>query len=124
MSKLKNAHGGVVAPRGFLCAGVSCGIKTLAGARDLGLIVSDVPAAAAAVFSRNRVASHTKAVNQARLRRTRHWGIVVNAGNANACNGPKGLAGARRMVALAAECTGAEPGDFPVSYTHLTLPTN
>ena len=117
MSDLKRVHGGVVAPKGFRCAGVSCGIKTAVGAPDIGLIVSDVPARAAAVFSRNRVASHTKAVNRARLRRALHRGIVVNAGNANTCTGPGGLTDARRMAALAGECTGAGPRDFLVAST-------
>ncbi len=43
------------AVRGFRFAGVSAGLKTKAGALDLGLIAADRPAAAAAVFSANRV---------------------------------------------------------------------
>ncbi len=43
-----------VAVRGFRFSGVSAGLKKVAGAKDLGLIVADAPAPATAVFSANQ----------------------------------------------------------------------
>ena len=108
---------GVAAPLGFRCAGVPCGVKSKPGALDLGLILSDSPAVAAAVFSTNRVVSHTVAVDRDRLRNGRARGIVVNAGNANTCTGRRGLRDAYRMTTLAAECCGVGAEDFLVAST-------
>jgi glutamate N-acetyltransferase/amino-acid N-acetyltransferase len=96
--------GGVIAAKGFRCAGVRCGIKTRAGAPDLGLILSDRPAAAAAVFTTNRVQAAPVLFDRELLKHGPVRGVVVNAGNANACTGAKGLRDARRMSELAAEC--------------------
>ena len=52
---IRRIPGGVIAAKGFRCAGVRCGIKTRAGVPDLGLILTDRPAVAAAVFTTNRV---------------------------------------------------------------------
>ncbi len=93
--------------KGFRCAGVRCGIKTRAGAPDLGLILSERPAVAAAVFTTNRVQAAPVLFDRELLKRGPVRGVVVNAGNANACTGSKGLRDARRMSELAAECAGA-----------------
>ena len=113
----KTVPDGVVAPKGFLCAGVSCGIKTRKNALDLGIILSAEPANAAGVFTTNRVASATVAVDREQLRSRTTRGVVVNAGNANACTGAQGLKNARRMTALASECCGAAPREFLVAST-------
>jgi glutamate N-acetyltransferase/amino-acid N-acetyltransferase len=109
--------GGVVAARGFLCSGVRCGVKTRAGALDLGLILSETPAVAAAVFTTNRVQAAPVQVDRELLKSRLFRGLVANAGNANACTGLKGLRAARRMAQLAAESTGAAPGRFLVAST-------
>ena len=114
---MKAIQRGVVAPLGFKCAGVSCGIKSEPEARDLGLILSESPAAAAAVFTTNRIVSHAVTVSREHLCAPRSRGIVVNAGNANACTGPRGLADARRMAALAAQCVGVRANEFLVAST-------
>jgi len=114
---MKTIPGGVVAARGFLCSGVPCGVKTRAGALDLGLILSETPAVAAAVFTTNRVQAAPVQVDRELLKGRIFRGIVVNAGNANACTGPKGTRDARRMAKLAAERTGAAPGLFLVAST-------
>ena len=51
-------------------------------------MVADTPAAAAGVFTRNRVKAAPVLITQDRLRKGRAQAILVNAGNANACNGP------------------------------------
>ena len=61
------------------------------------------PAAAAGVFTRNRVKAAPVLLSRARLRRGQAQAIVVNSGNANACNGPQGLADARETTRRVAE---------------------
>jgi glutamate N-acetyltransferase/amino-acid N-acetyltransferase len=114
---IKRIRGGVIAAKGFRCAGVRCGIKTRAGTPDLGLILSEQPAVAAAVFTTNRVQAAPVLFDREVLKHGPVRGVVVNAGNANACTGLKGLRDARRMSQLAAECAGAAPGRFLVAST-------
>jgi glutamate N-acetyltransferase/amino-acid N-acetyltransferase len=99
--------GGITAAEGFRAAAVSCGIKT--DALDLALIVSDVSATAAGLFTTNRTVAAPVVVCREHLERS--GGIVravaVNSGCANACTGPAGLAASRQMaeaVAAAVTC--------------------
>ncbi len=99
-----------MAPRGYLAAGVFCDIKrrgTGKGSnkgqkRDLALVVSEVPAAVAGMFTTNQVAAAPVKVCLPRVRRGVAQAIVANSGNANACTGRKGLADALEMAALVA----------------------
>jgi glutamate N-acetyltransferase/amino-acid N-acetyltransferase len=103
---------------GFRFAGVAAGIKKAQSDRlDLGMIACAEPAAAAAVFTKNRVKAAPVLVSQARIRRGRLRGLVVNAGNANACTGPSGVADAEAMTALAAQAIGARAADVAVAST-------
>ncbi len=86
--------------RGFRFAGVHCGLKE-SGRRDVALICSDVPAAAAGAFTANRVQAAPVLVGVERVRTGRLQAIVVNSGNANAYTGREGLAAARAMCAIA-----------------------
>src|SRR3954447_10043656 len=92
--------------RGYAFAGVRAGIRPDRDHLDLALVVSDVPAAAAGVFTQNRVRAAPVRVCQERLPAADVRGVVVCSGNANACTGPQGLADARRMTAVAAEAIG------------------
>jgi len=92
--------GGVTLPKGFLASGVAAGIKKVK--RDLALIYSEVPAAAAGVFTTNRVKAAPLLVTAARLARGVAQAVVVNSGNANACTGEEGYADALAMARLAA----------------------
>lgn len=83
---------------GFRFAGVACGIKE-SGRKDLALIVSDGPAAAAALFTKNRIKSPSVTVGAQHVRRGQLRAVVVNSGNANACTGPGGLRDAQAMCA-------------------------
>jgi glutamate N-acetyltransferase/amino-acid N-acetyltransferase len=87
---------------GFKFAATAAGIKK-PGVPDLSLMVADTPAAAAGVFTRNRVKAAPVMVCRERLRGGRAQAILVNAGNANACTGPQGLAVARETCRRAAE---------------------
>lgn len=76
---------------GFKAAGVISGIKP-SGAKDLTLVVSDVPAIAAGVFTKNRVQSPSVIYNKRRLAKVEKFkAVIVNSGNANACTGPQGM---------------------------------
>jgi len=99
---LRKKAGGVVAAKGFLAAGVACGLKP-SGAPDLALIVSQRPATAAGVFTTNRVCAAPVKVSRDHVKRGALRAIVANSGNANACTGDQGLADARAMAAAVSQ---------------------
>jgi glutamate N-acetyltransferase/amino-acid N-acetyltransferase len=109
---------------GFLAAGIACGIKP-SGKPDLALIVSDRPAAAAAVFTTSRFPGAPVVVSRSHIRGGVARGVVVNSGISNVANGAKGLADAREMTRLVARAIGARAGEIQVSSTGVigrTLP--
>jgi glutamate N-acetyltransferase/amino-acid N-acetyltransferase len=87
---------------GYRYAGIVSGLRTEPNRRDLAVIVSDRPAAAAGVFTQNRVCAAPVQISRTRLPRADARAIVVCSGNANACTGEQGLADARRMAELVA----------------------
>ncbi|MCB1161226.1 bifunctional glutamate N-acetyltransferase/amino-acid acetyltransferase ArgJ [bacterium] len=93
--------------KGYRCWGAHVGIKSKR--RDLALIVSDAPAAGAAVFTRNVVVAEPVKLSRRHVRDGRLQAFVVNSGNANACTGRQGRDGARAMVAAAAESLQIDP---------------
>src|SRR5712692_8367291 len=99
--------GGVTSPRGYRAAGVSAGIKADNGL-DLALLVSDVPARAAAVFTTNLAVAAPVVVSREHLARSGGTAraIVTNSGCANACTGDEGLHAAREMAAETARLVG------------------
>ncbi len=103
---------------GFRFAGVAAGIKKKGGL-DVAIIAADTTAAAAAVFTANRVKAAPVLLSAAALRaaRGRMRGVVVNSGNANACTGRQGAADARAMAAAAARAIGARPQQLLVAST-------
>src|SRR6516165_2938021 len=103
--------------RGYRFAGVHCGIKPEPERLDLALVVSDHPASAAGVFTRNRVVAAPVRVCKERLPSTQARGIVICSGNANACTGQRGLDDARRMTELAARGIGCTPEQMLVCST-------
>lgn len=87
--------------RGIKCWGAHSGVKSLR--RDLALIYSEVPASAAAVFTQNQVVAEPIKISREHIKGGIAQAIVVNAGNANACTGTQGYAGAQAMVKATAE---------------------
>jgi glutamate N-acetyltransferase/amino-acid N-acetyltransferase len=122
---LKRIPGSVCAPRGFRAAAVFCDIKRLGTGkgsekgqkRDLALIVSDVPAAVAGMFTSNQVCAAPVKVSAKHAKRNSARGIVVNSGNANACTGARGLADAKLMTQITAENLGVSAGEILVCST-------
>lgn len=110
--------GGVAAPGGFRAAGLHCGIKA-SGKPDLALVVSDLPAAAAAVFTTNLAQAAPVLVSKAHLAASagRARAVVTNSGCANACTGPQGQADAEEMAALTAGVLGCAREDVLVAST-------
>jgi glutamate N-acetyltransferase/amino-acid N-acetyltransferase len=89
--------GGVTSAAGFQASGVACGIKP-GGEKDMALIVSDVPAEAAATFTTNLVKAAPVKVSMRHLRNGKMRGVIINSGCANACTGVGGIADAKAMV--------------------------
>ncbi len=83
---MKQISGGVCAAKGFQANGVHCGIRKNKTKRDLALIVSDVPASAAAVYTRNLVTGAPNTVTKSHLQNGIARAIICNSGNANTCN--------------------------------------
>jgi glutamate N-acetyltransferase/amino-acid N-acetyltransferase len=109
-------RGGITLPKGFRAVGIHCGIKK--AKKDLALIVSDVPATAAAVFTLNKVQAPPIAVSKAHFARQKTFrAIVVNSGNANACTGKRGVEDAQTMAREVAESLGISPAEVFVSST-------
>lgn len=114
--RFTKVKGSVTAPQGFRAAGVACGVKA-SGNKDLGLIVSDVPATAAAVFTTNQVKAAPVVYNLRHVRAGTARAIVVNSGNANACTGAVGLVHARAMAAGVARRIGCNEDEVFVCST-------
>ena len=102
--------------KGFKFAACAAGLKKN-GKLDLGLIVSDMPATSAGVFTTNKVVAAPVVVTTPRVRSGRCQAILVNSGNANACTGAEGLANARACGALVAETLGIPEELVAVSST-------
>ena len=116
MIQLTPVAGGITAPRGFKAAGVKAGIKK-SGREDVAVIYSEVPAAAAAVFTTNSMAAAPVVVSRDNIKGGLLSAIVVNSGCANACTGERGLADARTMVSQTAELLNVSPQSILVSST-------
>jgi glutamate N-acetyltransferase / amino-acid N-acetyltransferase len=100
--------GSVTLPRGFRAAGIACGLKKN-GQPDLAVLVSDLPARSAGVFTQNVVKGHSLQLSQQNIRGGIARAVVINSGNANACVGEPGMADARQMAGLVAEAVGCPP---------------
>jgi len=113
---LKQITEGIVAPKGYKAAGVKAGIKK-SGKEDLALIFSEVPAAAAAVFTTNAMAAAPVIISRETVKKGKASAAVVNAGCANACTGVQGLQDAKEMAAITAETLGVPAEEVIVAST-------
>ena len=87
--------------KGFRFAACAAGIKK-SGKLDMGLIVSDMPARCAAVYTTNKVVAAPIIITRDHLAAGHCQAILVNSGNANACTGAAGHAVALKTADLAA----------------------
>lgn len=113
---MKKIQGGVCAPIGFKANGVHCGIRKNKTKRDLSLIVSDVRAAAACVYTQNLVKGAPILVTKKHMADGYASAIVCNSGNANTCN-ENGEEIAEQMCGLVADAAGISANDVIVAST-------
>ncbi len=102
-------EGGITAPNGFKASSCSSGIK--ASGRDIALIDSTVEANCAGLFTTNAVKAAPVLVTMEHLGASGGLAraLVVNSGNANACNGEQGLKDAGRIASCFSERLGTSP---------------
>ena len=109
----------VTAPRGFRAAGLTAGIKE-SGTPDLAVVLNDGPSAAAAgVFTANRVKAAPVLWTQQVVRGGRVRAVVLNSGGANACTGPAGFQDTHRTAEQLARAISGSAGEVAVCSTGL-----
>lgn len=113
---MKQIEGGITAVQGVRAAGIHTGVKAT-DAKDMTLIVTDAPAAAAGVFTKNSVTAAPVLICREHLSNRQAQAVIVNSGNANACTGEVGMVNARRMASATAEQLGIDTGLVLVSST-------
>jgi len=120
MQKWEVVEGNLATPRGFRAAAVAAGIKKVAGALDVALVVSAAPdTVAAGVFTTNVAAAAPVLLSRQNLRTTQGHAraVIVNAGNANACTGRSGLRAAQETTRAVAQLLGIAPKQVLVAST-------
>ena len=113
---IKRIDGGVCAAQGFRASGVHCGIRKNRTKRDIALIVSDVRATAAGVYTTNLVKGAPLTVTKKHIADGYAQAIICNSGNANTCNAD-GIEVAEKMSAMTAEALGIAASDVVVAST-------
>ncbi len=113
---IRPVPGGITAPQGFRASGIACGIKNT-GDPDLALIVSEAPAAAVGMFTRNRTVAAPVVWTRRILPAPALRAVIVNSGNANACTGLTGLQHVEAMAAHTAQHLSARKRDVAVAST-------
>jgi glutamate N-acetyltransferase/amino-acid N-acetyltransferase len=124
-SQFKAVEGSIVAPQGFLAAGVFCDIKRLGTGKgsqkpnkpDLALVYSEAPAAVAGTFTTNQVCAAPVKICVERVKRGVARAVAINSGNANACTGQRGLRDAAEMARIAAVALKVSAEDVLVAST-------
>ncbi|MCQ2530640.1 MAG: bifunctional ornithine acetyltransferase/N-acetylglutamate synthase [Lachnospiraceae bacterium] len=113
---MKIIEGDVCSAKGFTANGINCGIRKNKSKRDLSLVYSQVPAAAAAVYTTNLVKGAPLQVTKEHIANGYAQAVIVNSGNANTCN-DNGIEIAEGMCQLAADKLGIKPEDVVVGST-------
>ena len=113
---MKEIQGGICAAKGFKANGIHCGIRKNKSKRDLSLVVSDVRATAAAVYTTNLVKGAPILVNQKHLADGYAQAIICNSGIANTCNA-NGIEMAEEMGKLVEKATGVKSDDVVIAST-------
>ncbi len=110
--------GSITTPRGFVAGAVYAGIKTLGGDKlDVGILASERPCTAAAMFTRSTVKGAPVIVSQRHVADGSARAIVVNSGISNVANGAQGIADAEEMCRLAASRLGIASDELLVGST-------
>jgi glutamate N-acetyltransferase/amino-acid N-acetyltransferase len=104
-------------PAGFTFAATHCGLKR--SRLDLGILVSDQPAATAALFTTNQIVAAPVIASREHLRKSggRMRGIIVNSGNANCCTKQDGYPASIATASTLAAELGIDPTQILVCST-------
>lgn len=102
-------------PKGFLTSGVNCGVRRYRP--DLGVIISEVPSAAAGVFTLNQCKAAPVLYSQGLLPSENVRAILTNSGQANAATGEQGVVNNLTMVNAAAQALNVNPNQILVAST-------
>ena len=113
---MRVVEGGVCAALGFTANGIHCGIRKNHSKKDLALILSSVPASAAAVYTTNLVKGAPLTVTKKHIRNGIAQAVICNSGNANTCNA-NGIEIAELMSDLCAKQLGIKAEDVVVAST-------
>ena len=113
---MKLITGGVCAAKGFTAGGIHCGIRKNHTKKDLAMVLSSVPASAAAVYTTNLVKGAPLTVTKEHLANGKARAVICNSGNANTCNAD-GIEIAEAMCAETAKALGIEASDVVVAST-------
>ena len=113
---MKITDGGVCAAKGFSANGVHCGIRKNKIKKDLSLIVSDVAASCAAVYTTNAVFGAPITVTRSHLKDGRAKACICNSGIANTCCAG-GVETANEICLAAAETLGCKAEDIVIAST-------
>ena len=109
-------EGGVCAAKGFTANGIHCGIRKNHSKKDLSLILSAVPASAAAVYTTNLVKGAPLTVTKKHISDGIAQAVICNSGNANTCNA-NGIEIAELMSDLTAKQLNIKAEDVIVAST-------
>lgn len=109
-------EGGVCAAKGYKAGGIHCGIRKNHTKKDLALIVSQVPCAAAAIYTQNKVKGAPLTVTKRHIEDGKAQALLCNSGNANTCNAD-GEEIAEKMSEAAAKALGISAGDMMIAST-------
>lgn len=113
---ISEIKGGVCAPKGFKAGGVHCGIRHSQTKKDLGLIISDIPANAAAVYTQNKVCGAPIIVTKENISDGIAQAMICNSGIANTC-AADGIDTATAMCKLVEKNTGIPSSNVIVAST-------
>jgi len=113
---MKDITGGICAPMGFTANGIHAGIRKNTSKKDMALIVSEVPATSAAVYTQNKVKGAPLFVTKKHLKDGIARAIICNSGNANTCNA-NGVDIANETCDLVGFHLGMDPNDVIVAST-------
>lgn len=112
--EFKIDNGSITTPKGYRASGVHCGIKEV---KDMALVVSDVNANVAALYTTNKFPAASVLASKKNSANGTAQALIMNSGNANACTGDQGKKDAEDMVNLTAQELDINPSNVLVAST-------
>jgi len=110
------ANNTITAAKGFLAAGVHCGIKK-SGKPDLALLACPAGATTAAVFTTNKIVAAPVTICKKHVKSPRVYAAIINSGNANACTGEQGPKDAITMCGKVGKELNVNPHNILIAST-------